>query len=179
MLFWGHNPLNSGPDGETCFNVREALDTNPKIIVVDPRATELTGRAAVWLQLRPGTDDALALSFLNVIVDESSTTNPSSYSGRTASPSLCLMCVNSHRNGPKQSPGCQPRKSVLQRDYLRGRSPRCWNGVVPSSIHQNASKPCAPFLCYRHSPVISTYRADGYLACEDWVDFQVDRKSYP
>ena len=70
MLFWGHNPLNSGPDGETRFNVREALDTNPKIIVVDPRATELARRAEIWLQLRPGTDDALALSILNVIVDE-------------------------------------------------------------------------------------------------------------
>jgi anaerobic selenocysteine-containing dehydrogenase len=70
MLFWGHNPLNSGPDGETRFNVREALDTNPKIIVVDPRATELTRRAEVWLQLRPGTDDALALSMLNVVIGE-------------------------------------------------------------------------------------------------------------
>jgi anaerobic selenocysteine-containing dehydrogenase len=70
MLFWGHNPLNSGPDGETRFNVREALDTNPKIIVVDPRATELAQRAEVWLQLRPGTDDALGLSLLHVIIVE-------------------------------------------------------------------------------------------------------------
>jgi anaerobic selenocysteine-containing dehydrogenase len=70
MLFWGHNPLNSGPDGETRFNVREALDTHPKVIVVDPRATELARRAEVWLQLRPGTDDAVALSMLNVIITE-------------------------------------------------------------------------------------------------------------
>jgi len=70
MLFWGHNPLNSGPDGETRFNVREALDTSPKIVVVDPRETELARRAEVWLQLRPGTDDALALAFLNVIIGE-------------------------------------------------------------------------------------------------------------
>jgi anaerobic selenocysteine-containing dehydrogenase len=70
MLFWGHNPLNSGPDGETRFNVREALDTNPKIIVVDPRETELARQAEVWLQLRPGTDDALALAFLNIIIGE-------------------------------------------------------------------------------------------------------------
>lgn len=70
MLFWGHNPLNSGPDGETRFNVREALDTNPKIIVVDPRETDLAKRAEVWLQLRPGTDDALALAMLNVIIGE-------------------------------------------------------------------------------------------------------------
>ena len=70
MLFWGHNPLNSGPDGETRFNVREALDTNPRVIVIDPRETELARRAEVWLQLRPGTDDALALAFLNVIIGE-------------------------------------------------------------------------------------------------------------
>jgi anaerobic selenocysteine-containing dehydrogenase len=70
MLFWGHNPLNSGPDGETRFNVREALDTDPRIIVVDPRETELAKRAEVWLQVRPGADDALALALLNVVIEE-------------------------------------------------------------------------------------------------------------
>jgi anaerobic selenocysteine-containing dehydrogenase len=70
ILFWGHNPLNSGPDGETRFNVREALDRGPGIIVVDPRETELARRADLWLQVRPGTDDALALAFLSVIIDE-------------------------------------------------------------------------------------------------------------
>ena len=70
MLFWGHNPIHSGPDGETRFNVREALDRNPKIIVVDPRRTELAEKADVWLQVRPGADDALALAMLNVIIGE-------------------------------------------------------------------------------------------------------------
>ncbi len=70
ILFWGHNPTNSGPDGETRFNVHEALQRNPKIIVVDPRQTDLAKRADVWLQVRPGVDDALALSMLNVIIEE-------------------------------------------------------------------------------------------------------------
>ncbi|MGC2519264.1 MAG: molybdopterin-dependent oxidoreductase [Burkholderiales bacterium] len=70
ILYWGHNPLDSGPDGETRFNVREALAHNPKIIVVDPRETELAKRAQVWLQVRPGADDALALAMLNVIIGE-------------------------------------------------------------------------------------------------------------
>jgi anaerobic selenocysteine-containing dehydrogenase len=70
VLFWGHNPLNSGPDGETRFNVREALAHRPAIIVVDPRETELARQASVWLQVRPGTDDALALAMLNVIIGE-------------------------------------------------------------------------------------------------------------
>jgi anaerobic selenocysteine-containing dehydrogenase len=70
ILFWGHNPVNSGPDGETRFSVHEALAHNPKIIVVDPRETELAKKADLWLQIRPGVDDALALSMLNVIIDE-------------------------------------------------------------------------------------------------------------
>jgi thiosulfate reductase / polysulfide reductase chain A len=70
ILYWGHNPLNSGPDGETRFNVHEALAHNPRIIVVDPRKTELAERAEVWLQVRPGADDALALAMLNVIIGE-------------------------------------------------------------------------------------------------------------
>ena len=30
-MYWGHNPPHSGPDGETRFNVREALLTKPRL----------------------------------------------------------------------------------------------------------------------------------------------------
>jgi thiosulfate reductase / polysulfide reductase chain A len=70
ILYWGHNPLNSGPDGETRFNARDSLADNPKVIVVDPRETELSKRADLWLRVRPGVDDALALAMLNVITAE-------------------------------------------------------------------------------------------------------------
>jgi anaerobic selenocysteine-containing dehydrogenase len=70
ILFWGHNPVNSGPDGETRFNVHEALSHGPKIIVVDPRQTDLAKKADIWLQVRPGADDALALSMINALIAE-------------------------------------------------------------------------------------------------------------
>jgi len=70
IVYWGHNPVNSGPDGETRFNALDSLAGNPKIIVVDPRRTRLAKMADVWLQLRPGTDDALALALLNVLIAE-------------------------------------------------------------------------------------------------------------
>jgi len=70
ILYWGHNPLNSGPDGETRFNARDSLAHNPKVIVVDPRENELTKRADLWLRVRPGVDDALGLAMLNVIIGE-------------------------------------------------------------------------------------------------------------
>ncbi|MDC0190970.1 molybdopterin-dependent oxidoreductase [Rhodospirillales bacterium] len=70
IIFWGHNPIYSGPDGELGFGVKEALARKPATIVVDPRETWLAKRADIWLQLRPGTDDALALAMLNVIIGE-------------------------------------------------------------------------------------------------------------
>ena len=58
MMFWGHNRLNSGPDGETRFNVREALDHNAKIIVVGRARPNRRGAPTcgcrfgpAWLQL--------------------------------------------------------------------------------------------------------------------------------
>jgi len=70
ILYWGHNPVLSGPDGETRFNVMEALAHNPRVIVVDPRRTALAEKAELWLQVRPGADDALALAMLNVVIGD-------------------------------------------------------------------------------------------------------------
>ncbi len=70
ILLWGNNPVISNPDeykGEA-FSV--SLDRGTKLIVVDPRLTRAAARADIWLQLRPGTDTALALGMLHVIVKE-------------------------------------------------------------------------------------------------------------
>lgn len=70
LLVWGHNPLVTGPDGEIQFRVRDCLKKGTKLIAVDPRESETTKKADLWLQLRPGTDDALALSMIHVIINE-------------------------------------------------------------------------------------------------------------
>ena len=41
-----------------------------KLIVVDPRYTSTAERADIWLQLRPGTDCALYLGMINIIIRE-------------------------------------------------------------------------------------------------------------
>lgn len=70
VLVWGHNPAVSGPDGELLFHSRALTKTDTKFIVVDPRRTVLADAADLWLQLRPGTDDALALAMLHVTIEE-------------------------------------------------------------------------------------------------------------
>ena len=41
-----------------------------KLIVIDPRKTEAAEHADLWLQIRPGTDAALYLAWINVIIEE-------------------------------------------------------------------------------------------------------------
>ncbi len=70
IMVWGNNVVISNPDcykGEP-FSV--SLNKGAKLIAVDPRLTRIAARADVWLPLRPGTDAALALGMLNVIVNE-------------------------------------------------------------------------------------------------------------
>ena len=70
LLVWGHNPVVTEPDGEIQFRVKDCLKRGTKLIVVDPRKTEMAAKADIWLQVRPGTDDALALGLLNVMITE-------------------------------------------------------------------------------------------------------------
>jgi anaerobic selenocysteine-containing dehydrogenase len=40
-----------------------------KLIVIDPRQTELAKVADFWLQIRPGTDAALLMAWINIIIE--------------------------------------------------------------------------------------------------------------
>jgi len=67
-LIWGSAVLHSYPRywGE----LQQARQNGMKLIVVDPRRTLIASQADVHLQLRPGTDGALALGMMNVIINE-------------------------------------------------------------------------------------------------------------
>jgi anaerobic selenocysteine-containing dehydrogenase len=66
ILFWGYNP-NLARLAHATATV-EAQKRGAKLIVVDPRRTGSAKKADVWLQVRPGTDTALALGITNVMI---------------------------------------------------------------------------------------------------------------
>lgn len=68
MLFWGDNPEQSMPVRKRLID--EARSQGAKVIVVDPSRTRLAASADLHLQLLPGTDVALALGFLHVVIAE-------------------------------------------------------------------------------------------------------------
>jgi anaerobic selenocysteine-containing dehydrogenase len=68
VVVWGCNPEES--DVVNAAHIRSAKKQGAKSIVIDPRATKLAKEADIHVQIRPGTDCALALGLLNVIIAE-------------------------------------------------------------------------------------------------------------
>ncbi len=69
ILVWGANPAVSGADGELQWHIKDVARAGTPLIIVDPLPTELTPKARLWLRPRPGTDGALALGILNVLLE--------------------------------------------------------------------------------------------------------------
>jgi anaerobic selenocysteine-containing dehydrogenase len=68
FILWGGNPqVTNRPQQIT---IKEARKRGVKLIVIDPRVTSYAKAADMHAQLRPGTDGALALAMLNVIIKE-------------------------------------------------------------------------------------------------------------
>ena len=70
IVLWGKDPLFSNPDGFFGHALIDLMKRGSKFITVDPRLTWIGARAAYHLQLRPGTDAALGLGLLNIIIQE-------------------------------------------------------------------------------------------------------------
>lgn len=68
IIVWGHNPAETNLPKN--MRIAQALDSGTKLIVVDPRAIDLARRADLWLRLRPGSDLALALGMIHVIINK-------------------------------------------------------------------------------------------------------------
>ena len=67
ILFWGYNPVVSRLAHATA--TREAIRRGAKLVVVDPRRVGFAAKADPWLQVRPGTDAALALAIVHVMLE--------------------------------------------------------------------------------------------------------------
>jgi len=67
IILWGHNPDASEPP--LAARIEKALDRGLKLIVIDPKRIPLA-RRGVYIPIRPGTDAALALGMMHVIISE-------------------------------------------------------------------------------------------------------------
>jgi thiosulfate reductase / polysulfide reductase chain A len=64
LVLWANQAPKTNP-------IKWARGRNARrLMVIDPRRTEVAAQADMWLQPRPGTDGALGLGWLNVIINE-------------------------------------------------------------------------------------------------------------
>ena len=69
IVLFGHNPWKHS--WTPVYNsIRQAQARGAKLIVLDPRRSENAELADIWLPLRVGTDAAMCLGWLNVIINE-------------------------------------------------------------------------------------------------------------
>ena len=68
VLVWGANPPATWPP--KARKIIEAKSRGAKLIVVDPVMSNIASKADVWVPLRPGTDVALAMGMINVLITE-------------------------------------------------------------------------------------------------------------
>ena len=71
IMVWGCNITESGASDGMCGGMlNRALKQAKQVIVVDPRRIGPAEDTEHWLQLRPGTDAALALAMIHTIITE-------------------------------------------------------------------------------------------------------------
>lgn len=68
ILLWGANPLATFPTSTQ--RITRARARGAKLIVIDPRQHRLAREADFWLRVRPGSDGALALGMIHVLMEE-------------------------------------------------------------------------------------------------------------
>ena len=68
ILLWGYNPQASQP--ADAMRISRAKARGAKLIVIDPRKASVVDKADCWLQVRPGSDGALALAMIHVLLEE-------------------------------------------------------------------------------------------------------------
>ncbi len=68
ILLWGSNPAATWL--AHAERIRKAQQRGAKLIVVDPRQAGLANVADLWLPVRPGTDAALALGLIHLLLED-------------------------------------------------------------------------------------------------------------
>ncbi|MBU3947881.1 MAG: molybdopterin-dependent oxidoreductase [Proteobacteria bacterium] len=68
IVLWGHNP--SASNFIAAEKIKYATDNGAKLVVIDPRKIALAKNADIFAQIRPGTDCALALALIKIIIQE-------------------------------------------------------------------------------------------------------------
>ncbi len=70
IIIWGANPIYSGTPQGALQDILDARERGARLVVIKPEMQPDAAKSDMWIPIRPGTDGALALAMLNVIINE-------------------------------------------------------------------------------------------------------------
>jgi anaerobic selenocysteine-containing dehydrogenase len=70
IIYWARQPLYSAPAMDPPKMMVAAKQRGAKIVAIKPSVEPDVGMADIWVPIRPGTDAALALAMLHVVINE-------------------------------------------------------------------------------------------------------------
>lgn len=68
IVLWGNNPAATWL--ARTAEIQKGLKRGARMVVIDPKPTIFARRATQWLQVRPGSDQAVALGLLNLLLQD-------------------------------------------------------------------------------------------------------------
>jgi molybdopterin-containing oxidoreductase family molybdopterin binding subunit len=90
VVLWGDNATVTEP--WSWARIRRDKEKGTKVVVIDPLFTPTASKADQWLSIRPGTDTALALGMMNVIINRGLQDEPFIHKNTVAP--LLVRCDN-------------------------------------------------------------------------------------
>ena len=67
IIFWGKNAAETNI--QEMIAVDKAIEKGAKVVVIDPRRTQTSEKADLFIQIKPGTDGALALALAKQLIE--------------------------------------------------------------------------------------------------------------
>ena len=133
VVLWGINAAYTHINLMTL--VKEARARGARIVCIDPYRTRTARQADEHLMIRSGTDGALALGLMHVLIREDLLDHGTSPARRSASRRSASTCAPTRPSGWPRSPACSAGVIVdLARRYGRTRAalpPRGHRAVAP------------------------------------------------
>jgi anaerobic selenocysteine-containing dehydrogenase len=144
IIVWGENT------SETLFHVNarilKAQKYGARIIVIDPVTNDDVRKADLWLRIKPGTDLALALGMVHVIIEESLYDKPFVDQHTVGFDLLRASIENTRPTLPHNSLPCLPARSVKWHGSMLKKNPLSSSGAMELTTARITFRQPAPFV---------------------------------
>ena len=171
IVIWGANPATDSPPLAQ-RQIMEAKGRGASVVAIDPRRSESAVEAeAQWIPIRPGTDGALALALIGVLVEEELYDEKFARDWTVGFPELCQLVQHYRPEQAEQITGVPAqtvRELARQLAAARGACPVMYTGLEYSDSGVQAIR-----------AVLTLFALAGKLDVPGGIMFRMKQNIFP